>query len=193
MPGIFFAIVGASGVGKDSILAAAKPRLESCGDFYFPTRFITRPADAGGEEHLSISNADFVQSVREDRFSLWWMAHETHYALPDDVFEKLRFNTHVIANISRRSVKETIQKFNTVEIIEITASPDTIKKRLMMRGRENEAEIMVRQLREIESDWSGNLAANSVSNDGQLAEAVDRFISIVLELSNRNAQQARMA
>ncbi|MEL7428594.1 MAG: hypothetical protein AAFN43_01215, partial [Pseudomonadota bacterium] len=72
MAGIFFAVVGPSGAGKDTILEAARPRLLSSGDFYFPTRFITRPADAGGENHKSISNVDFVKAVREDRFSLWW-------------------------------------------------------------------------------------------------------------------------
>ena len=102
MAGIFFAVVGASGVGKDSVLSAVRPRLETTNRYFFPQRIITRPEDAGGEEHLSMSNSDFVQAVRDDRFSLWWMAHELHYALPDTVFDKLRRNVHVIANISRR-------------------------------------------------------------------------------------------
>lgn len=193
MPGIFFAVVGASGVGKDAILTSARPRLEATNQFYFPTRSITRPADAGGEEHNSISSSEFVQSVREDRFSLWWMAHELHYALPDTVYEKLRFNTHVVANISRRTVSETTQKFNRVEAIEIVANPETISKRLLTRGRETEAEIMVRQLREVEQDWSGNARVTKISNDGALGEAVDNFISAVLNLSDQSVQQAQTA
>lgn len=190
MHGVFFAVVGASGVGKDSILEAAKPRLEASGAFYFPTRFITRPTDAGGEEHQSISSAEFVQAVRDDRFSLWWLAHDLHYGLPDDVFEKLRFKTNVVANISRRMVKETVNKFNRVEVIEIAASPETIRKRLMQRGRESEAEIMVRQLREIIPDWAGDLNVTTIHNEGPLATAVDEFVTAILRLSSQNGEPA---
>ncbi len=193
MAGIFFAIVGASGVGKDAILSSCQPIVEAIGNYHFPTRIITRPADAGHEEHHSISSAEFVQSVRDDRFCLWWMAHDLHYALPGEVDEKLRFDTHIIANISRRAVKDAVQKFNRVEVIEITANPDTIKNRLIMRGRETEAGIMARQLREIEPDWSCGLEVTKVENDSQLAEAVDRFISAVVRLSDQNAQQAQTA
>lgn len=191
MAGIFFAVVGASGVGKDSVLSVAKPRLEVTGEFNFPTRYITRPADAGGEDHHSISNNDFVQMVREDRFSLWWMAHEMHYGLPDKVYHHLRYDTHVIANISRRSVQDAVQNFNRVEVIEITASAEAIKHRLLTRGRETEAEIMVRQLREVEPGWAKNVNVTRIPNNGQLAEAVDQFISSVLSLSDQSAQQAQ--
>jgi phosphonate metabolism protein PhnN/1,5-bisphosphokinase (PRPP-forming) len=191
--GIFFAVVGASGVGKDAILSTVKPKLEAAGNYHFPTRLITRPADAGGEHHQNISSSDFVQAVREDRFSLWWMAHEMHYALPDTVFEKLRFGTHVIANISRRSVGEAIRKFNRVEVIEITAKPEMIKNRLVMRGRESEAEIMVRQLREVEPNWSGSALITTIENNDSLADAADQFIVAVLNRSSQNAERAQTA
>ena len=181
------------GVGKDAILSTVRPRMQATGNYYFPTRIITRPADAGGEDHQNISINEFVQAVREDRFSLWWMAHELHYALPDTVYEKLRFGTHVVANISRRTVGEAVHKFNRVEVIEITADPETIKKRLLMRGRETAAEIMVRQLRETEPNWSNRARITTIQNDGSLSEAADGFISAVLSLSGEIAQQAQTA
>lgn len=193
MAGIFFAVVGASGVGKDSILEGARARLEIEGSFYFPTRLITRPADMGGEDHHSISNADFVQAVRDDKFSLWWSAHELHYALPDDVYDKLRQNTHVVANISRRMVEETIVRFNRVEVIEITASREIIRDRLMARGRESEAEIMVRQLREISPGWAANAHVTQIKNEGTLDEAVESFVDAVVRLSTHAVQHVRRA
>lgn len=193
MAGIFFAVVGASGAGKDAVLTASKSRLESTGDYYFPTRYITRPEDAGGEEHLSLSNTEFVQAVRDDRFSLWWMAHEMHYGLPDNVYEKLRADTHVIANISRRTVGDAVNRFNRVEVIEISALPENINKRLLLRARETEAEIKVRQLREIDPQWSGDLPVTTIKNDGVLGEAVDQFIASVLRLSDQNARRAQIA
>ncbi len=193
MAGIFFAIVGASGVGKDTLLDGAKARLEHTGQFYFPTRLITRPEDAGGEEHQSISSAEYVQMVRDDKFSLWWSAHEMHYALPDTVYDKLRFNNHVVANISRRMVDEAVDKFNQVEVIEITASPETIRKRLLSRGRESEAEIMVRQLREITPNWAAKAHVTSITNDGSVSEAVDRLIQTLISLVDKSARQAQTA
>lgn len=193
MSGIFFAIVGASGVGKDTVLDRAKTRIKHLDEFYFPTRLITRPADAGGEEHHSISNADFVQSVRDDRFSLWWSAHEMHYALPEDVYSALRHGKNVVANISRSMVQEAVKRFNRVEVIEITADAEKIKQRLMTRGRENEAEIMVRQLREISLDWAEDIAVTSISNNDSISEAEDKFIKVLLSLSDQNAQQTQTA
>lgn len=193
MPGIFFAVVGASGVGKDTVLDGVRTRLEHTEQFYFPKRLITRPADAGGEEHHSVSNAEFVQRVRDDKFSLWWSAHEMHYALPDDVFSALRFGKNVVANISRRMVQETIHKFNQVEVIELTADPETIKQRLMTRARESEAEIMVRQLREITLDWNDGIKVTSITNDGNVGEAVDKFIKVLLNLSAQNAPRIQTA
>lgn len=193
MPGIFFAVVGASGVGKDTILDHTRERLRQEKHFYFPQRLITRPADAGGEEHHSISNVEFVQKVRDDRFSLWWVAHELHYALPEDVYDALRNGQNVVANISRKMVQEAANKFNRIEVIEITAGPEKIKQRLMKRGRENEAEIMVRQLREVTLDWCDGFTVNSIDNNGPVSEAVDKFIQLLLVLSDQNAQQTRTA
>ena len=121
------------------------------------------------------------------------MAHECHYALPDNVYEKLRFDTHVVANISRRAVYDAIQKFNRVEVLEVVANPETIRKRLLARGRESEPEIMVRLLREVETNWSSGAPVTTISNDGPLGEAVDKFIAAVLSRSDQNVQQAQMA
>jgi len=193
MSGIFFAIVGASGVGKDTVLNGARAKLEDTGQYYFPTRLITRPADDGGEEHNSISNVEFVQRVRDDKFSLWWSAHELHYALPDDVYQKLRQGIHVVANISRKSVQEAANRFSRVEVIEFTANQQTITKRLMARGRESEAEIMVRLLREISPNWSQNMHVTSIANDGELSEAVNHFIEAVISLSSQSVRQVQKA
>ncbi|MEM9277830.1 MAG: hypothetical protein AAGA76_04600 [Pseudomonadota bacterium] len=193
MPGKFIAVVGASGVGKDTILSLAKPRLESSGNFYFPLRYITREPDETGEEHLNISNAEFVQQVRDDRFSLWWSAHDLHYALPDDVYDSLRKGCHVVANISRRSVQEAIQRFSYIEVVEIIADLETCKKRLLLRGRESEAEIMVRQLRELTPNWSAGVNVYSISNDRTVSEAVDKFITTVLSLADGTQSKTQMA
>ena len=50
--GCLIAVVGASGVGKDSLMEGARQMLSDC---HFVQRIITRPADAGAEDHIAAS------------------------------------------------------------------------------------------------------------------------------------------
>jgi ABC-type phosphate/phosphonate transport system ATPase subunit len=54
------AVVGPSGAGKDTLMEAARLRLEGRPGFRFARRVITRPADAGGEEHEALDRAAFL-------------------------------------------------------------------------------------------------------------------------------------
>jgi ribose 1,5-bisphosphokinase len=90
-------------------------------------------------------------------------------------------------------VEETIVRFNRVEVIEITASREIIRDRLMARGRESEAEIMVRQLREISPGWAANAHVTQIKNEGTLDEAVESFVDAVVRLSTHAVQHVRRA
>ena len=67
---MLFLIVGASGVGKDSILDGVRLRLQRSEQFIFAKRTVTREKDLGGEDY---------DSVTEDRFqrngSGWAVPH----------------------------------------------------------------------------------------------------------------------
>lgn len=60
--GNLFVIVGASGVGKDTLLNEIKAKLEN---FYFVKRYITRTLDKNNEDHIAISNTDFQNKVKD--------------------------------------------------------------------------------------------------------------------------------
>ena len=68
-------VVGPSGAGKDALLEYARAHLPHGAKVKFAPRWITRPADAGGERHLPLTQAEFEQRVKAGRFAMHWRAH----------------------------------------------------------------------------------------------------------------------
>lgn len=54
MRGTLIYVMGPSGSGKDSLLSALRPRLRGL-PVAFARRYISRPACAGGEQHMALS------------------------------------------------------------------------------------------------------------------------------------------
>lgn len=190
--GTFIAVVGASGVGKDSILDGARPKLEETGNFYFPQRTITRVVDAGGETHNAVSVQEFDQMCEQGKFSLTWDAHGLRYGIPIEAKEKIESGISVVANISRSTVSELPELFGQAAVIEITASSQIIHQRLVDRGRESKSDIVQRTNRKVDNDWLGSVQLSTLSNDGVLDAAIHSFVELVANLSVKTAQSTGM-
>ena len=74
---LWVAVAGPSGAGKDSLLAGARRLLAGEARIHFARRSITRPADAGGEEHEHLDAAAF----HSDDMVLQWRAHGWRYGI----------------------------------------------------------------------------------------------------------------
>ena len=84
--GRLIAVVGPSGVGKDTVIAglcAARPGLHRV------RRAITREADAGGEDFEALSLAAFEAAEAAGAYALSWRAHGLAYGIPSGVREVL--------------------------------------------------------------------------------------------------------
>ena len=147
MTGTFFAVVGPSGAGKDTLIDFARAALTDNSGFAFPRRIITRPQDAGGEDHIAVSRDEFDRLCRTGGFLVHWEAHGLGYGIPADVEELLAEDVHVIANLSRGAIKELCQHIGGVQVIHITAPVEIIAKRLAARGRESGDDIKERLAR----------------------------------------------
>jgi ribose 1,5-bisphosphokinase len=133
--GIFIAVVGPSGAGKDSLIAWARDMLTSDGEFSFPTRMITRPADA--TEHCASVTAEAFQSaLGGGAFALHWQAHGLQYGLPAAIKAQLAEGRHVVANISRSAITEAKRRFYRTSLVLVRARPEILQARLRARGRE---------------------------------------------------------
>ena len=186
--GLFIAVVGSSGVGKDTVLLGARDRLAKTGQFHFATRTITRPPNAGGEDHFSVSVDEFVTLEQGKEFCLSWSAHGLRYGIPKSVQADLENGTDVICNISRKLVVGLDQIFERFAVVEITASSENILRRLKLRGRESAEEIENRASRDVGGDWSGAITVHEVTNDGALENSIEAFSSLVIRLAAGNAQ-----
>jgi ribose 1,5-bisphosphokinase len=160
-------VVGPSGAGKDTLLDAAKQALADDGRFRFVRRVVTRGADAGGEAHEPVTEAEFVK--RE--FALQWQAHGLRYGIPADAISD---GLVTVANVSRTVVFEAATRF-PVRVIEVTASQDVLAARLASRGREDAAEMAERLARSVA--LPGSIPVDTVVNDGSLDDGLKHFLA----------------
>jgi ribose 1,5-bisphosphokinase len=179
--GTFVAVVGASGAGKDSLIAFARNALAKEPGFVFPRRIITRPPE-GTEDHISSSVDEFLHMRDSGYFTLHWEAHGLHYGVPRGVELDVADGREVIVNLSRGALGRMRQIFPTSVAIEITASPETLARRLAGRGREPAAEQAVRLRRVINAP-----ADLTIANDGHLEYAGHAFVRALRTITARHA------
>jgi ribose 1,5-bisphosphokinase len=168
MTGRFIAIVGPSGVGKDSVmqaLAARDPRI------VLARRVITRPSAAGGEDFDGVSEAEFQRRADAGHFALHWPAHGLHYGIPRSVDEVLVQGYDVLANLSRAVLAEANARFTRFEVINLTATRDILAARIAARGRETAPEISAR-LDRIVPALPDCMQIHSVDNSHALEQAL---------------------
>jgi ribose 1,5-bisphosphokinase len=168
-------VVGPSGVGKDTLIGGARQALENDKRFVFVRRLVTRPADAGGEEHDSVDPETFRQMEAAGRFALSWDAHNLRYALPLSVDTDLALGKVVVANVSRHVVAEARAKYPACAVALITAEISRRAERLVRRGRENADQITARLARESAAVPAG-ITPIIIDNSGPLAISITAFV-----------------
>ncbi|MFY7761047.1 phosphonate metabolism protein/1,5-bisphosphokinase (PRPP-forming) PhnN [Aquidulcibacter sp.] len=178
MTGTLFLIVGPSGVGKDSLIEGAKAQLSADPTYYFPQRFITRPQDAGGEDHFAVEPSVFEDKRQRGDFALFWNAHGLSYGVPADISARLKRGQHVVVNVSRAILDEARQRFSPLVVVSITAPSKVIEQRLTARGRETAPEIADRIARAAAYDVTGP-GVIFLNNDASLDAGVSKLVEIL--------------
>jgi len=170
--GRLIAVVGPSGVGKDTVIAgicAARP------DLYRVRRTITRDAEAGGEAFTPLSVAEFEAAEAQGAFALSWRAHGLAYGIPAGVRDVLDAGRDAVANLSRGVLDEARAAFPGLVVLALEANPGKLAARLAARGRESAADVEARLARARAYEVAGDDVLR-VANDGPVDVTVDRVL-----------------
>lgn len=176
--GTLFLVVGPSGAGKDSLIDGARQAFANDEHYVFPRRYITRPADAGGEDHIPVSEDMFETMLERGDMVLEWRAHKLRYGVPVAVAQHLERGRNVILNVSRTVVDEARQNLSPVQVLYITVDDETLAERLRARGRESTADIKRRVERAKEYLITGDDVV-MVDNSGALETSISSFVAAI--------------
>lgn len=171
MPGRFIAVVGPSGVGKDTVMAAL---VEDSARLRLVRRVITRPASAGGEDFDAVTEAEFRALEAAGDFALTWQAHGLSYGIPKTVTDALAEGTDMLVNLSRKKLLEAATAFPGMLVLNLTACTEVLAQRLAARGRESASDIASRLRREVALPVG--LDVITLDNSGPLADTVSRAL-----------------
>jgi ribose 1,5-bisphosphokinase len=170
MTGRLIAVVGPSGVGKDSVMQA----LAQTGGFTCQRRVITRDPEAGGEDYEAVDLPQFEQMEAAGDFALSWRAHGLAYGVPVSVHDTLAAGQDVLVNLSRGVLQQAQARFVRFQVLLLSAPVQVLATRLAGRGRESADEV-ARRLARAEFTLPEGLPVLKVSNDGPLDQTVMRI------------------
>jgi ribose 1,5-bisphosphokinase len=138
--GRFIYVVGASGAGKDTLLSFARAQLAEQ-PIAFAHRYITRPIVGSGEIHIPLTWAEFALRLDRDLFALHWDSHGLRYGIGREIDLWLARGMTVVVNGSRAALPLALSLYPESSVVMITASPETLRRRLEARGRETRPDI----------------------------------------------------
>lgn len=174
-------LIGPSGAGKDSLLQALgecpPPKL------LIAHRYITRSAGAGGENHVALSEQEFLRRSELGLFAIEWQAHQCFYGLGCEIDLWLANGLDVVVNGSRRHLPVVQQRYGELLLpVCLQVSPAMLAQRLFSRGREDAAAIERRLARALEPVPASCVTLN---NDGDLRQTLAAFSQILQEKAVR--------
>ena len=176
-------LMGPSGSGKDSLLEVLRQQEHS--DLLVAHRYITRPASAGCENHIALSEQEFFTRAGQNLLALSWHANGFYYGVGIEIDLWLHAGFDVLVNGSRAHLPQAKARYEAALLpICLQVSPDVLRSRLQNLGRENAREIDQRLARAARYTPSG---CHVLNNDGSLLQSVESFLSLIRQKEKQHA------
>jgi phosphonate metabolism protein PhnN/1,5-bisphosphokinase (PRPP-forming) len=161
-------IVGASGVGKDTLLKAIKDTINA----NFVKRYITREPD-NNESNFYLDKEAFENLEKISYFVSGWKAHDNYYGIAKS---HIKDGLNIIS-ISREAIKDFEKVFENVTTIEIGIPKEMLYMRLKNRGREDEEAILKRIERSEQKIEAKNLIY--FDNSNPIEQSKEEFLKLL--------------
>jgi ribose 1,5-bisphosphokinase len=177
--GCLVLVVGASGAGKDTLIAGARAALAIDQRFLFARRVVTRQADTS-EDHTSLTPLQFAAAAAAGAFLLSWQAHGLSYGIKNAAGEHLNAGGIVVCNVSRSVVGLARARSANVRVVQVIAPADMRAARLAARGRESDQE---ERLTRVVDTFDPREVDFTVHNAGEPSGAVVQLVTFLLRLA----------
>jgi len=176
--GKLFYVIGPSGSGKDSLMRYGRERLAAEPGVVFAHRYITRPVELHGENHVALTEAEFDARLAADLFAMHWGSHGLRYGIGREINFWLAKGCNVVMNGSREYLPEARRRYPALMAVLVVVSPDILAARLRARGRETDDQIAQRIVRARQfMRPDGRLEI--IVNDAELHVAGERFVQLL--------------
>jgi ribose 1,5-bisphosphokinase len=182
--------MGPSGAGKDSVMARARAMLTPDAPVFFAHRYITRPAEAEGENHIALSPAEFAMRCAHGLFAFHWEAHGNRYGIGREIHAWRDAGLTVVVSGSREHFLSLGGIDDHTHPVLITAPAKRLAARLAARGRESEHDAAERLGRGTAYDVTDPRVV-TIMNDGALDGAAQAFVSLLASLQPSPAVRRR--
>lgn len=187
MSGTLFYLIGASGSGKDSLLAGCRERLQPAQHCCVAHRYITRAPGVGGENHVHLSKEEFQMRDQFGLFAMQWQSHGYRYGIGSEINGWLDRGLNVLVNGSREYLPQALAQYDELVPVLIEVNPDLLRNRLLNRGREGAIEIEQRLARHqqlvntLDAELESNLI--KVDNSGELDQGIASLLHVIKHYS----------
>lgn len=163
-------VMGPSGVGKDSLLDWVRERLDH-EPITMAHRYITRPREAVGEDHVPLSRSEFEMRRASGAFAMAWESHGNMYGIGREIDQWLQSGAMtVVVNGSRAYFPRALADYPDMVPVLITAEREVRARRLASRGREDKDGIEAR-LRRGDGYQVNHPALRTIPNNHDLSQA----------------------
>lgn len=176
---ILIYVVGPSGAGKDSLLAWLRHHWPRPGGLHVARRTITRPVQAGTEQHETVSEAEFGNLVSQGALACHWRAHGFCYGVRVEELAPSGAECVCLSG-SRQHLPVALRQWPSLQVLHVKAPADLIAQRLMLRGRDTAASVRARLSRSSGLPAMDASAVFEVCNDGPLAQAGQQVLAWLL-------------